>query len=193
MIHTVRKVSRTGVKVKTRCQRTGGDRITFADGTTADMWSEIKLHYEVTTAAVLAYTDDGNPALTVNNYGKGKVYFCAYPIESDAACHSSIISGENARDLYRFYAQCSLRNKDKTASSDSPYICVTEHIKSENNRILTLMNYTPIERTAHIKCEKFYISEILPIHGGTVTQTEDGFDVTLPGNVGLVVVMTQEM
>lgn len=181
--------SYTGVKVKTRCQRTRGDRVTFADGTTADMWSEIKYQYEVTTAKVLAYTDDGNPALTVNEYGRGKVYFCAYPIESDAGTQAGIVSGEGARDLYRFYAACDLRNSEKTAKSDSPYVCVTEHIKSENERILTVMNYRPEEGTAHITCDGYSVSEVLTIHGGAVTPTDDGFDVSLPGDTGLVVVV----
>jgi len=30
---------------------------------------------------------------------------------------------------------------------------------------------------------------VLTVHGGTVVKTEDGFDVTLPGNTGLVVVL----
>ena len=179
--------SYTGVKVKTRCRRVGGDFVTFADGTTANMWSEIKHQYEVTTAKVLAYTDDGNPALTVNEYGRGKIYFCAYPIESDAGCQNGVISGDCARGLYRFYRECGLRNPEKTAVSDSPFICVTEHIKSEDERILTVMNYRPEVGTAHITCDGYALNEVLTIHGGTAVRTEDGFDVTLPGNVGLVV------
>ena len=163
--------------------------MTFADGTPADMWSEIKNQYEITTAKVLAYADDGNPALTVNEYGKGKVYFCAYPIESDAGCHAGIVSGDGARDLYRFYAACDLRNSVKTATSDSPYVCVTEHIKSDNERILAVMNYSPEERTAHITCDGYALSEVLTVHGGTAAAVDGGFDVTLPGDTGLVVVI----
>ena len=73
--------------------------------------------------------------------------------------------------------------------SDSPFLCVTEHIKSERERILTVMNYRPEEGTAHITCDGYALAEVLPIHGGTATPTADGFDVTLPGNVGIVVVV----
>jgi hypothetical protein len=64
---------------------------------------------------------------------------------------------------------------------------VTEHIKSEDEHILTVMNYRPEEGTAHITCDGYALDEVLTIHGGTAVRTEDGFDVTLPGNVGLVV------
>ena len=49
------------------------------------------------------------------------------------------------------------------------------------------MNYRPEEGTAHITCDGYALDEVLTIHGGTAVKTEDGFDVTLPGNVGLVV------
>ncbi len=51
------------------------------------------------------------------------------------------------------------------------------------------MNYRPEEGTAHITCDGYSVSEVLTIHGGAVTPTDDGFDVSLPGDTGLVVVV----
>ena len=185
--------SYTGVKVKTRCRRTKSDIVTFADGSTAEMRSDIKLRYEAVTAKILAYADDGNPALTVNDYGRGKVFFCAYPIESDAGCQAGIVSGEGAAGLYRFYQACGLRNPEKTASSDSPYVCVTEHIRSEDERILTVMNYTPEDRAAHIACVGYSLGGTTAVHGGSAAASAGGFDVKIPGNTGIVVTVKKNI
>ena len=178
--------SYTGVKVKTRCRRAAPDLVTFADGSTAEMYGEYKLRYEVTTAKVLASADDGNPALTVNGYGLGKVYFCAYPIEYEAGCQSGVISGEGAKDLYRFYAACGLRSPEKTAISDSPYVCVTEHVKTGDERILAVMNYTPEERAAEISCGGYSFVKAVTIHGGSASDNGGGVSVRLPGNAGMI-------
>ncbi len=183
--------SYTGVKVKTRCRRTKPDTVTFADGSKAEMSSEYKLRYEVTDATVLAYADDGNPALTVNSYGCGKVFFCAYPVEYEAGCGSGIVSGEGAKDLYRFYSACGLRSPEKKARSDSPYICLTEHIRSEAERILTVMNYTPDERTAEIFCDGYSLMKTETIHGGAAEDTGNGISVTLPGNTGMILIIKE--
>ena len=183
--------SYTGVKVKTRCRRTKPDTVTFADGSTVEMSSEYKLRYEVTEATVLAYADDGNPALTVNGYGRGKVFFCAYPVEYEAGCGSGIVSGEGAKDLYRFYSACGLRSHEKKARSDSPYICLTEHIRSEDERILTVMNYTPDERTAEIVCGGYSLMKAETIHGGAAEKTGNGISVTLPGNTGMILIIKE--
>ena len=114
------------------------------------------------------------------------MYFCAYPIEYEAGCQNGVISGEGAKDLYRFYAACGLRSPEKTAISDSPYVCVTEHVKTGDERILAVMNYTPEERAAEISCGGYSLVKAVTIHGGSASDNGGGVSVRLPGNAGMI-------
>ncbi|MBQ8510809.1 MAG: cellulase family glycosylhydrolase [Clostridia bacterium] len=178
----------TGVKVKTRSRRVTDDIVKLGRQEYR-LWNSFKVVLENIRADMIAADQDGHPVFTAADYGKGRVYFLAAPIELDASCKNSVISGTRAIPYYRFYEQLDMRNPEKSAVSDSQYVCVTEHIVSENERLLTILNYTPENRKANIALDGWRFDRLITYHGGSAKADEDGFTVALPGNTGAVAVI----
>lgn len=93
------------------------------------------------SSKVICCDENGVPALTENAYGKGRVYYCNYPIEKITGIKPGVVSGQNAVPLYKFYSALGIRSAKKCATKDNPYLGVTEHIIDENTRVLVLINY----------------------------------------------------
>lgn len=182
-------VELTGIKVKTRSRSVHDDIVTL-DGTTFSLRNPIKYTYENVNAKVLASCDDGNPALTEYSLGKGKVIFCAYAIELDAACKYGVVSGDQAVPYYQFYKALDLRNPAKVAEKTSPYLGLTEHIVSDKERLVLILNHTPNAISEEITLQGYRFQELITISGGSADGTEKGFRVTLPGNTGIIAVIT---
>lgn len=53
------------------------------------------------TAKILAVDNDGNPALTLQKYGKGKVYYLNFPLEQSLLTKEDAFS-QNYSDIYKF-------------------------------------------------------------------------------------------
>ncbi len=182
----------TGVEVKTRSRRQSADTVQLGD-VAYTLWSDFRLELEQKHATVLAKNQKEEPVFTVAPYGKGRICFLAYPIERDAACKGGVISGENAIPLYRFYEAMELRSSEKIAKSNSPTLCITEHVANENLRFLPALNHTPKEDTAQITLQKGWkLKELLSYCGGEAVQTKDGFQIKLPANTGAVAVIEQQ-
>ncbi|MGM9683619.1 MAG: hypothetical protein ACI3XQ_08475, partial [Eubacteriales bacterium] len=181
--------SYSGVKVKTRCVAPSEDRVTFTkENRTFDLHSRIKLALENISAKILAQATDKSPAFTVNNYGKGKVYFCAYPIEKEAVSQSGATAPDGP-GYFEFYKKLGIRNKQKVAVSDNPSVCLTEHILTENTHILTVINYGNREDSANIVCKGWRVAGTRSYPGGSVFGTDDGFGCTLPKDSGMAVII----
>ena len=91
-----------------------------------------------TTAKVLAYDKDNNPAITVNNYGKGRVFFVNFPLED------SLIDMHNGFDsnVSLVYKKLLGEYADRhpfTVKNNN--IAVTYH-KTENGYIAVLVNHS---------------------------------------------------
>ena len=180
----------TGVKVKTRCRRTQSDSVRLTDGTDFSMWSPVRMQMEATTAEVLATDQEGRPVFTKNAYGKGTVYFCAYPLELKASCDACVISGPTAIPYYKFYEAMALQNPAKQftmVGDDTPFVGMTEH-PTNDGVVLVLINYTPEARTVTIPAAGW--DHVTLYTDGSVT-AGDGDDVvvTIRGNDGVVLKM----
>ncbi len=183
----------SGVKVKTRCRRSAPDTVVL-DGKEFRFSSPIRLQLEETTAEVLAYDQENRPAFTVNAYGKGKVYFCAYPLELDAAMKPGVISGSGAIPLADFYRRMALGNPAKTilsdpAMPDAPFVGVTEHILPDGGRAAVLINYTPEARTVRLSTGGRKIVSILRFTDAEITEESSTATVTLPANTGATLIL----
>lgn len=181
----------TGVKVKTRCRRTAGDTVMLGEDSFS-LWTPVRMQMEATTAEVLATDQEGRPVFTVNRYGKGKVYFCAYSLEMEAGCKPGVISGPGAVPYYRFYEAMGLVSGEKQFSltgADAPYVGLTEHPAEDGHRAMVLVNYTPEERTVTVSLAGWQVRYFQYFTTGTVTRGTDTLTVTLPGNTGAAVLL----
>jgi len=180
----------TGVKVKTRCRRTDSDTVKLGEDTFR-LWSPFRMQMEAVTAEVLATDQEGRPVFTVNTYGKGKVYFFAYPIELDAACKPGMISGDTAVPYYRFYEAMALQSDAKQfvlTGEDAGYVGMTEHPVDENSRALVFVNYTPEERMVLVQASGWQLRHIRYFTEGSMTVQDGTYTLTLPGNTGAAAV-----
>jgi len=67
------------------------------------MSPSFNLNLETTPAKVVETDQDGNPAFTVSNYGKGKVFFLNYPMEKSLFNEVGAFSKQNAAPYYLIY------------------------------------------------------------------------------------------
>lgn len=114
---------------------------TFNDTTiTYKTYKELLL--EELSATVLVRDETGNPVLTVNNLGKGKVYFCNFTPENIANDTLYGYNPDKTQAFYKVYEQVFGNLKDDyILNSDNPYIGVTQS-KLDDGYILTAINYS---------------------------------------------------
>ena len=119
-------------------------------------------------------------------YGKGTIYFCAYPVEDYAASIPECCSGENVIAYNKIYSlMTKLRNPKKRIFCNNSYVGLTQH--PENGCVKAVfVNYRPQVQTAKIMAYGLKIKEII----GNVTVIEN--EITLPANDGAVVVFEEE-
>ncbi len=180
----------TGMRVITRSKRISADTATVG-GEPLLFDSSYKLVMESAGADVLIHADDGTPLISKYSIGKGKVYFCAAPIETRMATESGYASGANAKPYYKIYEMLGIKSREKIAASNDPTVCITEHIVDENKRILAVLNHSKVSRNVNITLQNGYeLAEILNVHGETITaQCDGGFSAEVEKNTGFAAVV----
>lgn len=101
---------------------------------------------------VLGATHDGAAVVTSFAYGKGKVLFCNFPIESDSVCRSDCFSGHSVNPRYLVYCAAARaadirRTVEKT---DAPNVGLTEHALSDGRLVVVAVNYDDFARKCPI-------------------------------------------
>lgn len=179
----------TGVRVETRCRRVQNEVVRLGEDE-FHLWTNFKLKLEAVGAEVIAKDASGRPAFTSYKLGDGEVFFSAFPIELDASCKNGVVSGEFAVPYYKFYEALGFRSSEKLARSSSPYIGITEH-KLGDKRLVLALNYTPEERSTEIALSSGKFERYISVSGGDCKATDHGFEVTLPGNTGIIAVISE--
>lgn len=178
----------TGLEVIRRSVRPAPDTLTVDGKQIVDLGSNFRCEFASVGAEVILTTEDGNPAFTAFAYGKGKVYFCALPIELEAATKPGKAANE---PFYKLYEMLGIRSGEKVAKSDLPDVCITEHIAGDNTRYLCLLNYAPREQTANVTLDNGWVlTDTYTYRGGETEANSAGFAVILPANTGLLVKIT---
>ena len=178
----------TGVQVVTRCRRHAPDTVTLGDSRFI-LGSPVKHTFRLAGAEALAFAADGNPAMTECRLGSGRVVFCAYPIELDAAMLPGVVSGPEAVPYYRFYGAMNIRSSRRVASVSSYELGVTEHVLDEHRRLLLILNHTPHTIADKVSLAGARFVRQIPFFGGTAQGCAEGADVTIPGNTGVVLLI----
>jgi hypothetical protein len=104
-----------------------------------------KQKLEPITACVLATDQNGDPIVTLNKYGKGKVYFINYPLEEMLLSKNRAFDGDTYR-IYEYILQDVLKNKN--ILKNNKMVGVTE-----NENLVTLINYSNIPQKSGFKLQ----------------------------------------
>ncbi len=132
-----------GVEVQSRCQRREPATIRF-NGDTFEIKADYRLDLKSQGAEVLAAESDGNPVFTRYAYGRGMVYLLQVPLEIHLSQSPGVFHDEKAAPFWKFYMDfSSVARQDRVMQKGAPSVGVTEHIRDESRRYITLINYTP--------------------------------------------------
>ena len=106
-----------------------------------------KLNLKTTTAKVLGKEADGNPIFTVNNYGKGKIYFLGLQMEMNLTRKPGAFT-ENPAECWKIYQTISadIVAKNRAVTKNDPFVGITEHDLSATEKVIVLVNYSPEEK-----------------------------------------------
>lgn len=126
---------------------------TVISGCEIEYSQKSKLLLDATTANVLAKDSDGNPVLSCNNLGLGKVYFCAFAPEALSVCKNSAFT-QDMHEIYRLCFSDILSNKPMKSKND--LLFVTEHYKNDE-LYCVISNYSNKDQHIDIDISPEYI------------------------------------
>ncbi len=128
------------------------------DGDVYEFSRKRNLILKALKANVLAYDNEGNPFITENNYGKGKVYIVNAPIEA------SLYNMHDAFDSNKHLIYKKLFKKDYIIKTSDTSLFYTLH-KAENGYYVCVINHSskeisaPIELAEQYKIDKAYYGD----------------------------------
>ena len=141
-----------------------------------------KLNMKTTSAKTLASDTAGQPVFTVNDIGKGKIYFLSFPLEQYASKTKGIFLDAEKQKLHEFYriiANDAIN--DRIIQKNHPFIACSEHMINENEAYAILVNSSPDNVTDELSLqENWTISEVL--HGNA----PQGTKINISGNNALM-------
>ena len=143
MLSDFARISGNCVDTRTSAGYTFNVELPYGESAPLDAKANIVMHS--VGSETICRDENGNPAFTSYSYGKGKVYYCNYPIERIAGTKAGVISGKNAMPLYSFYKAMKLKSSKKSAKSDNPYLGITEHPMDDGRHILVIMAWADLK------------------------------------------------
>lgn len=111
------------------------------------------------SAKVLAYDGFENPSITVNEFGKGKVFFTNFAYENEILQNTELADNDNGI-LYRWLFSDNLNKR--AVKSGNPMLAVTIHSITDDEKIIVAINHTNQRQPSMIttNCE-WRIDEVL--------------------------------
>ncbi len=106
-----------------------------------------------TTAQVLAYDDNNNPFITVNHYGKGRVFFVNAPLENNLVDIHNAFEGKTDviyRKIFNEYVD------SKPILVTNRELITTYHI-TDDGMYIVILNHYDQEKTFNLEIKESYI------------------------------------
>lgn len=175
----------TGLRPDHRAAQAHTDVVTLPDGAQLSLFSAVMNPMIPTTAEVVLSTTEGTPALSVNTFGKGKVWFLNYPIEDyTAKTPKAVYEG-----LHKIYSLMDFGSTERIAKKNDPYLGLTEHTAGEK-KIVVLINYEPEDRKTSVELQPgWYIEQALPLGNSTAAQTGTTVNLQIAHNSGISLIL----
>ena len=175
----------TGLHPEYRMAQAHTDVVTLPDGTELSLSGSVMQAMTAVAAKVVLATKDGLPALSVNTYGKGKVWYLNYPIEENVAKTPNAIY----EDYYKIYGLMDLGNHERIAKKKDPYLGMTEHSVGEK-KVLVLINYEPEDRKTCVEVlPGWELERALPLGDSTAMQKGTTVDLQMAHNSGISLIL----
>ena len=137
----------------------GGDGYVVFEDVTLPFTRKRNYRLTPTTATVLASDDRGDPAITVNTYGKGRVIYVNFPLESMLMRESDM----EHKGYYRLYQR--LFNdvlRAKPVMKANPFIAMTLHPAEDGSLLCAAVNHSAEpQRPEFVLHPAYRISETL--------------------------------
>ncbi len=131
----------SGLRVIDSCYHSNSNKL-LMDNTEIDFCRDFHLRMESVGAEVLAYDADGNPAVCVNSYGKGKVYFVNFPLEKNLIDRPDAFSGNEVMIYNKIFKRC-IDSYPVKALNDQ--VVLTYHLNKNGDDYAVLINHSAQE------------------------------------------------
>ena len=137
----------TGLRLLTRERRNGPCRIelTGLEGSPNLITNlGVRLNLEAVRAHILGREADGNPAFSVCDYGKGKIFFLAVPAEMELIRTPGSFFGPQALAAWQIYRRIfDSVPSQRAVKKNVPHVALTEHPLDDRRRVVVMVNCSP--------------------------------------------------
>ena len=151
-----------------------------------DLDKSFRLILEPISAKVLGADNDNNPVFTCAEYGKGKVFFLNFRLETFLVEKPGVFHEQDAQPYWHIYDKIAEEAYSRRLiCKKDPMVGVTEHIISDNSRMIVMINYSPSGRIVSFKIKGcFAVNEVF--YGNVPMFNEDEYRVTIEKNNAVV-------
>jgi len=143
-----------GIEIKSNIQRRGTLKFNSRLGNDSldfETFAERRLNIDPLKCTVLGKEADGNPAFIMSQYGKGKIYMLTFPIESNLATTTGAFD-KGMPPWCNIYKQVGKEViEERILMQNNPYVGVTEHSISDNEKVVVLINYNYDDASSDFK------------------------------------------
>jgi len=151
---------------------------------------EFKVRFKATRADTLGLEEDGNPAFTVADYGRGRVFYLSIPMEMMITRTPGALHHADAPPywrVYRYVAQDVI--EQRIVRKHDPMLGVTEHPLAEGQALVVIVNYSPEPVQDSLKLAVGW--SLKQVLHGDATPQPTWVEVVVPGNDGAVLLLAK--
>jgi hypothetical protein len=150
----------------------------------------IRLDLRAAGAEILAREEGGNPVFSCHSYGKGRVFFLTFPLETwllRDSCMFSSPCADTYAEVYRIISQ-DIRAR-RVFSSKPLQLGITEHPVSDSERIAVMVNMSPEKISCPLPIKNGWkVAETL--YGERPSQPDKPHTFSFPPNDGAVFLLS---
>lgn len=177
-----------GLEVESREKTLHLESFKLDNATLSCAYTDIILRLKCTESEMLLADLKGNPLLTCNKYGKGKMLFLNAPLEKYLSDTPGIFNRSDVKPYWKIYAMAAeIAGVRRIIASGNPQVGVTEHFMSPKEAVAILLNYSPekLEITPVVS-RGWKISEV-------ISGQRAGKSLNISGNDAAIVKMTKSV